>query len=116
MHADEAPLCAEVPLASHAAGAGATGKERVNRDATPGPFATRPASRGGDHPGELMPHDERRSSVGHPSEVALDLGAADARGLRLHDDLIVARPRLVDCLDRHLPRTTPDQRAHEARG
>src|SRR5438093_4354528 len=114
--ADESALRAKVARAGRTVHAGATGKQRIHHHPMSGPpLATQPTSGVHDRPGELVPHDERRNAVRHPSEVALDLGAADARSLRPHYDLIVAVPRLVDDLDRHLPRTTPDQRAHGRR-
>src|SRR5438093_1548880 len=104
------------PYAPRAPAAGAAGEERIHGHATTGPLRTRTA-RGGHHrPGELVPHDERRDAVGHPSEVALDLRAADPRRLWLDDDRIDAEARLVDLLDRHAPRTAPDERAHETAG
>ena len=115
VHADEAPPRAEIALARLAACAEATRKERVHRNTAPGPLASRSAC-GDDGPGELMSHDERRRSVGHPSEVALDLGPADARCLRHNDDLAVTVPGFIDGLDRDLPRTTPDQGTHGTAG
>ena len=116
VHTDEPPLGAEIPLPRATAGAGAAGEERIHAHATTGPLRTRTAWGGHHRPGELVPHDERRDAVGHPSEVALDLRAADPRRLRLDDDRIVAEARLVDLLDRHAPRTAPDERAHETAG